>query len=293
MTVPAKYPPAIQKMDGSGSGVWSGRGEWKLIVHTTETRGMPGYSNGAYAPHLTYWPLRRTWTQHSTLKRPAEAIRSYDDDQAYQIEAICYSSRTIANRVGGLWVGDLTDIHLADLAAFPNWLIDRGLPLQRVWPGRQALSYSEANADGFRYPVQAYLEWPGLLGHQHTPFPNTHWDPGAFPWPRFMALLRKDNMDHPYSSHTDFRKDHDIGEVPSWSPWDEYVAAGGSSLPESGTWGFTRADMAWVWHKFIRPLAEQNNDLRARVAELERDQAAGGGPTMDEIVTEIRRRLAE
>lgn len=290
--IPKLYPPAIHKMDGSGSGEWSGIGEWKLVIHTTETRGVPGYKDGALAPHITYWPDRRTWTQHSDLRRPAESVRVHDDDQIYQLEIVCYSSKSTARRVGGLWVGELTDTHLEDIAAFPRWLMEQGLPLQPVWPGRQALSYSESAAAGFRFSPVAFFDFPGILGHQHLPA-NVHWDPGAFDWDRFMQFVGKDNaMGHPYESHEDYVADHDIGEVPDWSPWDEYVEAGGTTRPDSGTWPFTRADAAWFWNKWIRPLQVENAALRRKIDELA-ERPPGSGPSIDEIVDEIRRRLSE
>lgn len=108
-------------------------------------------------------------------------------------------------------------------------------------------------------------------GHRDT---SSKTCPGHSLYPLLEEFdLTGDPMGHPYDSHNDFRKDHDIGSVPSWSPWDDYVNAGGSTVPESGTWAFTRADMAWVWRKFIKPLAE-------RVAELE-----SGAPQV-EIETE-------
>lgn len=295
MSVPRAYPPAIQKLDGGASGSWSGRGEWKLVVHTTETRGMPSYSAGDFAPHLTYWPARNTWTQHYRTNRPAESVRTFDNDQIYQIEIICYSDKSISDRVGGLWVGDLRDAHLARLAEFVEWLRGHGIPIQSVWPGRRALNYSQANAPGFRFTPQQFYDWPGILGHQHTPAPNTHWDPGAFPWERLISKLGGDMAQHPASSFGEFIKQHDIGEVPSWSPWDEYVAAGGSSVPRSGTWAYTRADIAWFWSKWIEPLRKKvavvdaaNRALGRSVDALETRLAAleNKPPGSVELVTE-------
>lgn len=62
--------------------------------------------------------------------------------------------------------------------------------------------------------------------------------------------------------------------VPDWSPWQEYVDAGGSSLPQSGVWSAQRYDLAWYWDRFVRPLQAAVADLGRRVAALE---AAGGG----------------
>jgi hypothetical protein len=54
-----------------------------------------------------------------------------------------------------------------------------------VWPGKQALSYTEANAAGFRMSPTEWDSFNGVCGHQHVP-ENTHWDPGAFDWTRLL-----------------------------------------------------------------------------------------------------------
>ena len=196
MSVPAIYPGAEQRMLGMAPGKWSGKGEWKLCLHTTEGSGLSDYDpdddaiTGEYAPHLTYWPAKRKWVQDYRLDRPSESVRTFDDDQLYQVEIICYSqkSKTIG-RPWRLWVGNLDDGHLQDIADFTNWL--RGyVEIDAVWPEKAALSYAEANADGFRYTSQEFWNFNGILAHQHTPKPNTHWDTGAFRWDKFMSLIK-------------------------------------------------------------------------------------------------------
>jgi hypothetical protein len=162
------------------------------VLHTTETRGVPGYKNGALAPHLTFWPAKGTITQHTPFSRPAEAVLAHDDDQILQVEIVCYSSQSTATSVGGLWVGALTDAQLEPIAAFVQW-VQAELPVAARWPERQAFNASQANAPGFRYTLSEFRSFDGILGHQHIP-DNTHWDPGAFPWERFLNLIGDDDM---------------------------------------------------------------------------------------------------
>ena len=192
--IPNLYPPARAKLDGTGTGSWSQRGRWKIVIHTTETRGIPGYDGGQFAPHVTYWPKHRTWTQHFEFSRPAEAIKNFDDDRVIQMETICYSDKRKGDEVGGLWVGHLTDQHLDDLGTFLRWVM-RHLDIPARWPGKQAFSHGEAKAAGFRFTESEFLDFGGLLGHQHTPAPNDHWDPGAFPWERLLARLDQEDED--------------------------------------------------------------------------------------------------
>ena len=70
---------------------------------------------------------------------------------------------------------------------------------------------------------------------------------------------------HPATSFGEFVNRHNIGKMPSWSPWDAYLKAGGSTIKESGIWAFTRADIAWFWSKFIKPLQAARNVHRGRL----------------------------
>lgn len=193
MSLPDLYPPAIHKLDGSGSGRWSGRGAWKLVIHTTESRGLPDYQSGALAPHLTYWPARRTFTQHVRFSRPAESVLAHDDDQILQLEIVAFSDERLAARYpDAVPVSALTADHLADVAGFVRW-VQRSLPIRTRYPARLATSYAAANAAGFRFSVTEFLAYDGLLGHQHVPG-NTHWDPGAFRWDLLVRAISGANI---------------------------------------------------------------------------------------------------
>ena len=39
-----------------------GRTQVSLVLHTTETWGMPGFNHGDTAPHYVYQPSGRSWT---------------------------------------------------------------------------------------------------------------------------------------------------------------------------------------------------------------------------------------
>lgn len=193
--VPAYFPGAVRRMLGEAPGQWSGHGEVKLVVHTTETSGLPDYDpddddiTGELAPHLTYMPKTREFVQDYRMNRPSESLRTFDDDQVWQLEIACYSQRSITiGRPWRIWVGDLKHHHYEDIATLPIWL-SKFVDLKFQWPGRQALSYAEANAPGFRFSADEFWNYGGLLGHQHTPSPNTHWDPGAFNWNLLMEII--------------------------------------------------------------------------------------------------------
>ncbi len=186
MAVPSRYPPARWLGDGKTSGPYTG-GPWKLVLHTTETRGRPGYKNGYSAPHLTYDPRARTWYQHTALTLSARSLRNAkggpetNRDEAIQVEIICYSNEKLAVAVGGVAVSALSPEALTDIREFILWTHENfGVELE--WPEKQAYSYSQANATGFRMSRSEWDSFGGVCGHQHVPEGNTHWDPGALDW---------------------------------------------------------------------------------------------------------------
>lgn len=186
----SRYPEAIWRGDGDSGGSFVGY-PWRVVLHTTETRTIPGYQSGATAPHLTYFPAANYWVQHSSFAVAARALKNISGGvqtnrgNALQVEIVCYSNKGIAQQVGGKWVGDLTETHLRSIARFLRWTsTEFGVNLS--WPGRQAYSYAEANAPGFRLSFAQWQAYRGILAHQHVP-ENEHWDTGALDWIELMS----------------------------------------------------------------------------------------------------------
>ena len=100
-----------------------------------------------------------------------------------------------------------------------------------------------------------------------------------------------------YKSHAQFCEALQHEDLPTWvgpnGVWDAYVAAGGTSVPDSYGWATSRSDAAWRWNRFIRHNGGNTvSDLEKRVRKLE--AAAGGGAagaTIEEVVQEVIRRL--
>ena len=189
-----RYPPATWKGDGESGGSYLEGIPWRVVLHTTETEGIPSYGGGSSAPHLTYVPDTGRWYQHTDLGVAARALRNLDGGvqtnraRALQVEIVCYSDRNIAedDPSDRIWVGELTPSHLEPLSEFLRWCSSQyGVHL--FWPGQQALSYSQANASGFRMSSAEWEDFSGVCGHQHVP-ENDHWDPGALDWQTLMEV---------------------------------------------------------------------------------------------------------
>lgn len=169
----------------------------KFLIHTTETRGWPGYGGGASAPNATYYPERREIRQHFDNNRSARALRDpsgtavrENRDNIFQLEIICYSSYSLVERFGGLWVGDLTDTHMRDIAEIINQLhADWDLPIQSsvTWREGRRTFYDNVRLSGPQFDA-----YRGILGHVHASG-NSHWDPGGFRYSQLARHLTEDD----------------------------------------------------------------------------------------------------
>lgn len=180
MGIPSHYPPANITAQPRPAGGGTFDHVEKLVLHTTETRGWPGY--GDFSPHLTYDPWQHLWRQHVPLTRsattlvdgPSTAVRE-NRDSAIQVEIVAYCDPKLARQYGH-FIDDLDDQAVRDLADLAAWLHTHGgleLALAPVWVPfpRTPHRMSGPEYDAFR----------GVLGHEHVST-NQHGDPGAPPW---------------------------------------------------------------------------------------------------------------
>ncbi len=203
-TPPKFYPPANHEKQWFGDGNFKMPGVTKLLLHTTETSGWPGYQGGATAPTLTYNPWTHEWRQHFPLYGSARALRDpsgtavrENRDNVVQVEIIAYCDPEQAKKYGHS-VKDLDEqalLEIADLVRFLNEKADVPLVAAPAWlPYPQSYGNSAVRMTGAQYDA-----FHGVLGHQHASG-NSHGDPGALNVNRIMELAR------PAASRTETRK---------------------------------------------------------------------------------------
>lgn len=158
----------------------------KIVLHTTEVDGWPGYSDGSVAPHLTwrYVPgAGRDIRQHFRFSQIGRALQNLaggvqtNADGCIQIELVGTCDPTYANGGKGLYWPAAPDVVLELLAVDLSWLCSEfGLPRTFVptWlPYPRSYGNSAARLTGAQFNA-----FRGILGHQHVP-ENEHGDPGA------------------------------------------------------------------------------------------------------------------
>lgn len=163
----------------------------KVVWHTTETGGWPGYGGGASAPTLTYHAEVHDWRQHFPANRSSRALRNEsggvqtNTEDALQVEIIAYSDERLAAQRGHLAVSDLDSQALDDLADFAEWAHrEWGVPL-KVDPGWVRSNYQAEHGMSFT----AWRAFAGHTGHNRVP-ENTHWDPARLDIDEIMRRAR-------------------------------------------------------------------------------------------------------
>ena len=61
----------------------------KILWHTMETLGWPGYNNGGAAPNLGYDPWGHIWRQHFPLNGTSRALANGADGYATNRKGVC------------------------------------------------------------------------------------------------------------------------------------------------------------------------------------------------------------
>lgn len=164
----------------------------KIVLHTTEGSSWPGYGGGGSAPHFT---VHRDGTirQHISTGYASKALVNRpggvqtNNAGVIQIEYIGSCDRAYASKHGLFFTEDASDQDLAGLARVLAWIHEtHGVPLTA-----HGLSWPTSNAAYRTAPQRmSYSKWNsyrGVCGHTHVP-ENDHWDPGAFPVARLLAL---------------------------------------------------------------------------------------------------------
>ncbi len=157
----------------------------RVLLHTTEGSTVAGAqaaydgARGSIHPHVTYDPRTRHGVQHVTVHRASASLKSrtwpwphsYNRDGVFQVECVGFArtTPTYSNQWYENLVMDVLD-PLFDLAPGIHWW-------NFAAPFLGPSAYGTAAPQ--RFSMQKWLGFNGVIGHQHAPKPNAHWDPGA------------------------------------------------------------------------------------------------------------------
>lgn len=188
------YPPANDYRKSAktyGSLPSHGFTQVALVLHTTETSGMPGFQDGATAPHYVYRPQTGEWEMWAeyedgyvgTLKGHSTG---HYNCKAFQVEILGYSDSNHSP-----WVGDFTEDNYIDLALFYRWAIER-YGIGAVVTSAPDGGWRYGTNSPYRMTDDEWATFTGLTAHGAVPN-NTHWDTGVLDLDLIHALATDDS----------------------------------------------------------------------------------------------------
>lgn len=175
------HPTATRKYYSLRGKAWVGgdASKPKVVLHTTETLGMPNYSA---PPHMTFYAQRdtRLLYQHIGFDKAAYSMRDNaleDDKFMYQIEMIGYAQN----------VPNYDDTFYQNVAWLLKWFNEEmGVPLE--FADFSVMRYGATAPQ--RMNDATVRAFSGILGHAHVGINvDTHWDPGRLDVAKVESFL--------------------------------------------------------------------------------------------------------
>lgn len=171
------YPPAAVRRYRLDGGAMVG-GPPRIVLHTTETAGVPRYGDPAganSAPHFTV-DADGSVLQHQPISRAARSLRN----AAGGVETNRQGSHCVQTEIVGYAKNgsNLPDAQMAALRSLVSWIRQQtGVPAswRNIHRGSQCYGVSSP----CRMSDREWVAFTGICGHQEVP-ENTHWDPGQF-----------------------------------------------------------------------------------------------------------------
>lgn len=167
--MPDRYPGALWSPAAKTGWDWpseAATAPWRLVLHSTETRGLPNYSN---PPHVTIDPDTGQVWQHVEFNQAAYALRHPSGTvhtnglHCLQVEVIGYA-RDAADWSRSIPLQEMVQWFLEEFDITDEHPVFRG-----------GVCYGDASP--CRMTGTEWRAFNGVCGHQHVPH-NTHWDPG-------------------------------------------------------------------------------------------------------------------
>lgn len=221
-------PECTKQSWGTDAGYFTG-GPTKIVLHSTETIGFPGYNNGQSAPHETWWfdpAINRFYKkQHIPHTLAARALVNLSGgvqtnrDGAHQVEIVGYCDKVKSDAVGGRYLPDQGDVFLKQLGLEIRELA-KDIGCSTVLTSHAWIRYVGGPDLGQRMSQAEWDGFAGICGHEHVP-ENDHQDPGNTNIARAMLLsapVAPPAMEWTRSDVSDFQGILEVAKDGKWGP---------------------------------------------------------------------------
>jgi hypothetical protein len=160
----------------------------KICLHTTEGSSIEGAERAfaAYPPHIGVEFRRRLRHQYLPLDRCSFSLKGSESDDEFvvQVEIVGFAGRPPGPEECD-WLGREVVGPIARAIGCPLVPVPQGFH----GPGEGIVLASTGSPIRFR-SEGALRAFAGVMGHQHAPPPDTHWDPGRIDINRILAAAR-------------------------------------------------------------------------------------------------------
>jgi|GEM_PF-6538191 len=167
---------------GKGGMSYKHIGNPKALLHTIEGRNLEGAFNAykRYPPHIGVDFMSKRRVQHIPLNKASYSLKNSaaERDMVIQVEIAGFASETQD------WSDAMIDWLASDVLA-PIHRSGIAFELQGPPQGFKGAHdgirpYISSPSSPIRFSNASWRAFSGIVGHQHSPSPDSHWDPGAF-----------------------------------------------------------------------------------------------------------------
>lgn len=159
----------------------------KILLHTTEGSSLEGAERAfaSYPPHVGVEYGRRLKHQYLPLNRCSFALRGAESDDEFiiQVEIVGFAADPPSGAEAD-WLGREVVAPIAQAVGCPLRAIHHG------FHGPNSGFVLASTRSPIRLTSGELRRFSGILGHQHAPPPDTHWDPGAIDIDRILTAAR-------------------------------------------------------------------------------------------------------
>jgi hypothetical protein len=161
----------------------------KICLHTTEGGSIEGAerSFAAYPPHVGVEYRRRLRRQYLPLDHCSFSLKGSESDDEFvvQVEIVGLAAAPPTGDEAD-WIGAAVIAPIARAIGCPLVAPPQGFH----GPGEGLVLALTTSPIRFRTEAQLRA-FSGVMGHQHAPPPDTHWDPGRIDIARILAAARQ------------------------------------------------------------------------------------------------------
>ena len=181
------WMPGVTHIDRSGANVMATDGSPVVVLHITVTNEPASYKGTE--PHFEV-AQDGSVIQYVAMSRNAKALWNEPAGVETNRQGICHQIEMVWE--DPLTCDQMSDVQLRAVAAVCVFIHEQtGVRFVPPPMGFYSDERPLASVDGvLRMSFDEWTEWNGFVGHVNVP-ENDHWDPGRFPWDRFMSHVNQ------------------------------------------------------------------------------------------------------